>query len=56
MTFSGSMADPVWPHARRMRAAAPQARFAVVAGAGHAPMLDEPEAVAAIDEFLAPFA
>ena len=39
----------------RMRAAAPQASFAVVPGVGHAPMLDEPEAVAAIDNFLAGF-
>ena len=36
----------------RMRAAAPQARFAEVAGVGHAPMLDEPEATAAIASFL----
>jgi pimeloyl-ACP methyl ester carboxylesterase len=35
-----------------MRAAAPQARFAEVAGVGHAPMLDEPEATAAIASFL----
>lgn len=39
----------------RMRAAAPQAGFAEIAGVGHAPMLDEPDAVAAIDRFLAPF-
>ena len=37
----------------RMRAVAPRARFAVVPGVGHAPDLGEPEAVAAIDEFLA---
>lgn len=37
----------------RMRDAAPQAHFAVVPGVGHAPDLSEPEAVAAIDEFLA---
>ena len=36
----------------RMIQAAPQARFVVVAGAGHAPTLTEPDAVAAIDEFL----
>jgi len=36
----------------RMRDIAPQARFAVVPGVGHAPMLDEPAATAAIDEFL----
>jgi len=39
----------------RMRAAAPQASFAVIPGVGHAPMLDEPEAAAAIDGFLARF-
>jgi pimeloyl-ACP methyl ester carboxylesterase len=36
----------------RMKAAAPDAKFVIVAGAGHAPMLDEPEALAAIDSFL----
>lgn len=38
--------------AERMRLAAPDALFAVVPGVGHAPDLDEPEAVAAIDAFL----
>jgi pimeloyl-ACP methyl ester carboxylesterase len=38
--------------AAKMQAAAPNARFAVVPGVGHAPELDEPEAVAAIDAFL----
>jgi pimeloyl-ACP methyl ester carboxylesterase len=38
--------------AERMRQAAPDAAFAVVPGVGHAPELTEPEAVAAIDEFL----
>lgn len=38
--------------ARRMRDAAPEAKFVEVARTGHAPMLDEPEAVAAIDSFL----
>jgi pimeloyl-ACP methyl ester carboxylesterase len=37
---------------RKMRDAAPGAEFVEVAGTGHAPMLDEPEAVAAIDGFL----
>lgn len=37
---------------RKMREAAPGAMFVEVAGVGHAPMLDEPEAVAAIDGFL----
>jgi len=36
----------------RMRATAPQASFAEIAGVGHAPMLDERDAVAAIDRFL----
>jgi pimeloyl-ACP methyl ester carboxylesterase len=38
--------------ADKMRAAAPHAKFALVPGVGHAPELDEPEAVAAIDDFL----
>ena len=37
----------------RMRAVAPRATFATVPGVGHAPDLDEPAAVAAIDDFLA---
>jgi pimeloyl-ACP methyl ester carboxylesterase len=36
----------------KMHAAAPGAKFAVVHGVGHAPDLNEPEAVAAIDAFL----
>ena len=36
----------------KMRQAAPNARFVVVPGVGHAPDLNEPEAVAAIDDFL----
>jgi pimeloyl-ACP methyl ester carboxylesterase len=36
----------------RMREAAPGMRLAVVPGVGHAPDLDEPKAVAAIDAFL----
>jgi len=38
--------------AAKMRAIAPAMKLAVVAGVGHAPELSEPEAVAAIDEFL----
>jgi pimeloyl-ACP methyl ester carboxylesterase len=38
--------------AAKMQAAAPSARFVVVPGVGHAPELEEPEAVAAIDAFL----
>ena len=36
----------------KMAGAAPDAKFAVVPGVGHAPGLDEPQAVAAIDIFL----
>ena len=36
----------------RMREVAPTARIAAVAGVGHAPELNEPEAIAAIDDFL----
>jgi pimeloyl-ACP methyl ester carboxylesterase len=38
--------------AEKMRKAAPNAQFVEIPGVGHAPMLDEPEAVAAIDAFL----
>jgi pimeloyl-ACP methyl ester carboxylesterase len=38
--------------ASKMRHAAPNAIYAEVPDMGHAPMLDEPEAVAAIDKFL----
>jgi pimeloyl-ACP methyl ester carboxylesterase len=38
--------------AQKMRQAAPTAHFVDVPDIGHAPMLDEPEAVAAIDAFL----
>jgi pimeloyl-ACP methyl ester carboxylesterase len=38
--------------AERMKAEAPGMQLATVAGVGHAPDLDEPEAIAAIDEFL----
>ena len=38
--------------AQRMRKAAPDMRYAEVPGVGHAPMLDEAEARAAIFEFL----
>jgi pimeloyl-ACP methyl ester carboxylesterase len=37
---------------RRMRRHAPKAKAVIVAGAGHAPTLAEPDAVAAIDAFL----
>jgi pimeloyl-ACP methyl ester carboxylesterase len=38
--------------AEKMRRAAPRAQFAEVPDVGHAPMLDEPIAVGAIDDFL----
>jgi pimeloyl-ACP methyl ester carboxylesterase len=38
--------------AEKMQQAAPGARFVTVPGVGHAPMLNEPEAVAAIDDLL----
>ena len=38
--------------AEKMERAAPNVKFAVVPCVGHAPMLDEPEAAAAIDAFL----
>jgi pimeloyl-ACP methyl ester carboxylesterase len=38
--------------AEKMQAAAPNMKIAVVPGVGHAPELDEPEAIAAIDAFL----
>ena len=42
--------------ARKMNEVAPDAKFAVVDGVGHAPELNEPEAVTAIDAFLDTFA
>ena len=42
--------------ASRMQQVAPAMKLATVSGVGHAPELNEPEAVAAIDEFLAEIA
>ena len=42
--------------AAKMQDAAPNMRLVVVAGVGHAPELNEPEAVAAIDQFLSSIA
>ena len=39
--------------AARMKRSVPSLRVAVISGVGHAPMLTEPAAVQAIDEFLA---
>lgn len=41
--------------AAKMLQVSPNVKLAVVPGVGHAPELNEPEAVEAIDEFLAPF-
>ena len=56
LALRGEVSDLLTAEAfERMRVAAPAARFATVPGVGHAPMLDEPAAVAAIDTFLALF-
>lgn len=53
LTIRGESSDILSPDiARRMREAAPHMAYAEVAGVGHAPMLDEPEAMAAIDALL----
>jgi pimeloyl-ACP methyl ester carboxylesterase len=53
LTLRGALSDLLSPDiAGRMREAAPQMAYAEVNGVGHAPMLDEPEAVAAIDALL----
>jgi pimeloyl-ACP methyl ester carboxylesterase len=39
----------------KMQTVAPGMKLAVVSGVGHAPELNEPEAIAAIDEFLLRF-
>jgi pimeloyl-ACP methyl ester carboxylesterase len=53
VTIRGETSDLLSPDiARRMREAAPDMGYAEVAGVGHAPMLDEPEALAAIDALL----
>ncbi len=53
LTIRGAISD-LLSHdiAQRMREAAPQMDYAEVNGVGHAPMLDEPEALAAIDTLL----
>ena len=40
------------PTVEKMKRVVPDVRLALVKGVGHAPELNEPEAVAAIDEFL----
>jgi pimeloyl-ACP methyl ester carboxylesterase len=50
----GELSDLLDTGARdRMRAMAPEMRFANVPGVGHAPMLTEPEALSALEAFLA---
>jgi pimeloyl-ACP methyl ester carboxylesterase len=50
----GALSDLVEPHqAAWMRKAAPEMQYAEVPGVGHAPMLTEPEALAAIRHFMA---
>jgi pimeloyl-ACP methyl ester carboxylesterase len=54
LLIRGGNSDIVGPaEAQYMRGAAPTLRYAEVAGIGHAPMLTEPEARAALSEFLA---
>jgi pimeloyl-ACP methyl ester carboxylesterase len=54
LTVRGALSDILSADiASRMREAAPEMAYAEVAGVGHAPMLDEPEALAAIDALLA---
>lgn len=53
LTVRGALSDILSPNiAGRMREAAPDMAYAEVKGVGHAPMLDEPEALAAIDALL----
>ena len=53
LTIRGATSDLLSADiAGRMREAAPAMAYAEVAGVGHAPMLDEPEALAAIDALL----
>jgi pimeloyl-ACP methyl ester carboxylesterase len=53
LTLRGELSDLLSPGIlSRMREAAPDMAVAEVPGVGHAPMLDEPEALKAIDAFL----
>ena len=54
LLLRGEISDIVSrPIAERMKRKAPGMALVEVAGVGHAPMLTEPDAVAAIDRFLA---
>ncbi|WP_240913927.1 alpha/beta hydrolase [Sphingomonas sp. HDW15A] len=56
LLIRGAISDVVTaPIAERMKKAAPHLEEAVVPGVGHAPTLSEPEALAAIRDFLARF-
>lgn len=53
LTLRGETSDILSPDiAQRMREAAPDMAFAEIPGVGHAPMLDEPQALAAIGRLL----
>ncbi len=53
LTIRGETSDILSPDiARRMREAAPDMAYVQITGVGHAPMLDEPEALAAIHALL----
>jgi pimeloyl-ACP methyl ester carboxylesterase len=54
LTLRGETSDILTPDiAQRMREAAPQMAYAQIEGVGHAPMLDEPQALAALGDLLA---
>jgi len=56
LVLRGEVSDLLSAEAfERMQEAAPDADFAVVPGVGHAPMLDEREAIVAVDAFLSRF-
>ncbi|MBU6405609.1 MAG: alpha/beta hydrolase [Alphaproteobacteria bacterium] len=54
LLIRGALSDLISPeHVATMQALKPDLAFREIAGVGHAPMLEEPEAMAAIIEFLA---
>lgn len=56
LVVRGAVSDLLSAEAfEKMKTAAPNGQFVTVPGVGHAPMLDEPEAVNAIDRFLGSF-
>lgn len=53
LVLRGSLSDLLTPEGlEKMHEAVPAMKSATIPGVGHAPMLDEPEAVAAVDAFL----